>query len=49
MAIEGRWGQKQTTAKAKCGGFSTAQQTMKPSAASVEMTHLFLCSKFSFD
>jgi hypothetical protein len=27
------------TTKAKCGGFSTAQRTMMPCAAPVEMTH----------
>jgi hypothetical protein len=30
------------TAKAKCRGLSTAQRTMRPSAASVEMTIFFL-------
>ena len=28
----------------KCGGLSTAQRTMRLSTASVEMTHLFVCS-----
>jgi hypothetical protein len=32
---------KQTTARAKYRGLSTARQTMVPSAASVEMTSLF--------
>ena len=35
-------GKAKTKAKAKCGGLSTAQQTMRLSVASVEMTQFFL-------
>jgi hypothetical protein len=40
----GRWvgREEQATAKAKCGGLSTAQRTVKLSVASVEMTILWV-------
>jgi hypothetical protein len=35
------WSKEQATATAKCGGLSTAQQTMRLSVAPVEMTLIF--------